>query len=549
MFTNPGSGLGHPTRRRLVGSSFVFCAATFAHAIGDGKDLLPDIPSSAVTVQLEVVANLGSRVIDIASAGDGSGRLFLVQPQGIVRILKNGVLLAQPFLVAPATPADRAMSSLAFHPDYATNGKLYVITGEPSANPPTADYFPPQVDSASAFDNVLVEYRVDAVDPDRVDPSSKREVLRIHRPHQLHTLDDLAFGPDGYLYITSGDGGDTGTGSPTHYNTNAQLTTNVFGKILRIDVDHIGPNGRYAIPPDNPFAGGTGGNVPEIYSFGLRNPWRISADRLTGELYVGDNGDFTIEWVIRVERGKNHGWDPKEGSFLWDPLTRDASVDPNPDPQYTPPLAEWDHNNSDDAYGSVISGYVYRGSRVPALYGKLLTLDWVAGSLIAVEPATGALELVHVSPTGEQLAESQHITWGEDDGGEPYIGSSNGKVLRFVPTQAGDFAGRVPDDTGFTVAKGQAGTIVLSWGASCQSDDGDYAVYVGTLGDFASHAAVLCSTGGATTAALAPGGGNTYYLVAPLDGLREGSLGTDSQGFERPQAVKPCLLRAVGPCD
>src|SRR5262245_1760607 len=207
-FTHRNSGLGHAARRQLAGVLLALGVGTSAHAIGNGKNLLPDIPVGAITVKLAVVVDLDSRVIDIASAGDGSGRLFLVHPQGIVRILKNGTLLAQPFLEAPATPADRAMSSLVFHPDYATNGKLYVITGEPTANPPKADYFPPQADSATAFDNLLVEYHVDPADPNRVDPASKRELLRIHRPHQLHTLGDMAFGPDGYLYITSGDGGD-----------------------------------------------------------------------------------------------------------------------------------------------------------------------------------------------------------------------------------------------------------------------------------------------------------------------------------------------------
>jgi hypothetical protein len=316
-------------------------------AVGTGNDLLLDIPIGGDSVKLESVVSISPDiVIDITNAGDGSGRLFLVSPDGVIRIYKDGTVLPTAFLAEPASPPDRAMSGLAFHPDHANNGKLYLITGEATPNASIPDYAAPQDDSGSAFDNVLIEYQVDPNNPDIVDTGTRRELLRVHQANREHNMNDLAFGKDGKLYIAMGDGGNTGSGTPAPYPTTAQQTTNPFGAILRIDIDGIGPNGRYAIPTGNPFSDGAGGNVPELFAWGLRNPWRISADRVTGELYTGVNGDRTIEYVVRPEPGKNYGWPVKEGSFLYDPNTRVAVVDPAPDPNFTNPLAEYDHNGT-----------------------------------------------------------------------------------------------------------------------------------------------------------------------------------------------------------
>ncbi len=407
-------------------------------AVGDGNDLLPDIPVGNESVMLESLVDIGSDLVtDITNAGDSSGRLFIVSPNGVIRIYQDGALLPTPFLNAPASPPQSAMSGMAFHPDYTINGKLYVITGEATPNSETPHYSPPQVDNPdSAFDNVLVEYQVDALNPNLVDPSTRRELLRIHQPNGGHNMNDLAFGGDGYLYIAMGDGGATPFGSPTPYHTNAQLTDNPYGSILRIDVDAIGSNGRYAIPFDNLFADGVGGNVPEIFAWGFRNPWRVSSDRLTGEIYTGSNGDVTIESIYRVELGKNYGWDTKEGSFLWDPATGNASVDPSPDPAFTNPLGEYDHNGTTAAFGSVIGGFVYRGSALPGLYGKYLFSDYVAGKMATMDINTGDLELVSIDPAGAQLISELDITWGEDEDGELYIGRASGEVLKLVPVGA-----------------------------------------------------------------------------------------------------------------
>ncbi len=413
----------------------VSLAPVSARAVGDGNNLLPDIPLGPHTIKLEQVVSVNpSAVFDITNAGDGSGRLFLVSPNGIIRIFKDGALRPSPFLNIPAAPSGFAMSGMAFHPDYATNGKLYVISGEAVPNGATPDYSPPQDDTSSAFDNVLFEFQVDATNPDQFDQDSQRELLRVHQPNGGHNMNDLAFGGDGYLYVSFGDGGATPFGTPTPHHTTGQQTTNPYGSILRIDVDTIGPNGRYTIPFDNPFADGAGGNVPEIFAWGVRNPWRISSDRLTGDMYTGTNGDFTIESILRLELGKNYGWNLKEGSFLWDPVSGNATVDPSPNPAFTPPLAEYDHNGTTKAFGSVIGGFVYRGSALPPLFGKYIFFDFVAAELVAMDINTGELELIAIEPTGAQLIPQRDITWGEDEDRELYIGRQTGEVLKLVPT-------------------------------------------------------------------------------------------------------------------
>jgi hypothetical protein len=278
-----------------------------------------------------------------------------------------------------------------------------------------------------------------------VDPATRRELLRMHKNEDAHNVDDLAFANDGTaerLFIAVGDGGLTRTGAPTHYESNAQLTTLPYGKILRIDVDSLGSNGRYAIPSDNPFASGAGGSVPEIYAWGVRNPWRISRDRATNELYAGSNGDFTIESILRIQLGRNYGWAAEEGGFLWNPVTGDATVNPNPNPAFTPPLGRYDHNGTVKAFGSIIGGSVYRGARMPDLYGMYLFYDWVAGELVAMDTTSGALQLVGIASSGAPLLPMDGVTFGEDEVGELYIGGLNGKVDKLSPpVLCGDLTG------------------------------------------------------------------------------------------------------------
>lgn len=422
-----------------------------AFGVGDGNDLIPDIQEGSVQVRLEFVVDVGSDpVTAIKGSGDNSKRLFIVQSHGVIQIYADDALLPTPFLNAPASPSGRAMSGLAFHPDFPSNPRFFVVTGEALPNSSVPHYLPPQDNDGTAFDNMLVEYQLDDLDANVADPSTRREMLRVRQPFISHNMNDITFGGDGYLYIAMGDGGNTRTGTPAHYNTNAQMTTNPYGAILRVDVDTLGSNGRYGIPSNNPFADGADGNVPEIFAWGVRNPWRISTDRNTGLIYTGVNGDFTIEWVLRVELAKNYGWDSKEGSFLWNPLTGEASVDPSPNPEFTAPIGEYDHNNSLQAFGSIIGGFVYRGSDIPELYGRYLFHDWVAAKMISMNLTTGEMELVIIDPGGASLIASSlslsEITWGEDDDGELYMGRANGEVLlvrRSLPDVYVQFAASV----------------------------------------------------------------------------------------------------------
>jgi hypothetical protein len=151
-------------------------------------------------------------------------------------------------------------------------------------------------------------------------------------------------------------------------------------------------------------------------------------------MYTGVNGDNTIEQVYRIELSRNYGWDNKEGSFLWNPVTGDATADPNPDPQFASPLAEYDHNATGAAFGSVIGGFVYRGTAMPEFCGRYFFFDWLAGKVIAMNIHTGALEIVPVDPAGAQPIPTLDITWGEDESGELYIGRASGEILKLVST-------------------------------------------------------------------------------------------------------------------
>ncbi len=424
-----------------MATSIIGCvmAAGAALGVGTGNDLLPDIPAGPSIVTLREVADVSpSRVTDIASPADGSGRTMLVSPQGVIRVLQGGSVLAAPFLDDPASPPDRAMTGLAFHPDFATNGRFYVITGEAVPNTGTPDYVPPQDPELSAFDSVLVEYTAVPAGAASVDALTRRELMRIGQSQRFHNMNDLLFGNDGLLYVAIGDGGDTRTGVPAQYQDNARDLSNPMGGIVRIDVDDLSFNGRYGIPTGNPFA--MGGGAPELYAWGLRNPWRLSKDGVTGDIYTGVNGDFTIEWIVRIEQGADYGWPLREGDFLWDPVTGNASVAPMPDPSLTAPLAQYDHNGTTKAWGSIILGPV-AGAGLPALEGKVLGLDYVAGEILAMDQQSGALEIVGVDPFGSALTPFREITWGTRADGAALIGRADGKVYEVAPTCEGDADG------------------------------------------------------------------------------------------------------------
>jgi glucose/arabinose dehydrogenase len=351
------------------------------------------------------------RLDSVTNAGDD--RLFLTQQQGLVHVVAGGKLRPEPFLdlrSVVSTGGERGLLALAFHPRYAQNGLFFVLYTD--------------LDSAV----VLARYRVSS-DPDRADPASGQIVLRVPSKHLNHNGGQVLFGPDGDLYLSLGDGGGEGnTGRDP--DCNAQQGTTLLGKILRLDVDHGTP---YAIPPDNPFRGNP--SMPaEVWAYGLRNPWRFSFDRKTGDLYIGDVGEDRRE-EIDVEPagspgGRNYGWKVMEGTFCFSTDACPATVPPCGSAAYTPPVLEYGH---EDDRCSVTGGYVYRGTALPHLHGAYIFGDICNGQLWAAERKGNDWQ---VHPLASK---AQYVTsFGEDRRGELWLTTLDGRLLRLAPAHPVD---------------------------------------------------------------------------------------------------------------
>ncbi len=359
----------------------------------------------------------------ITPAGDGSGRLFITEQAGLIKILQNGAVLPTPFLdltsqtILMEEYSEQGLLGLAFHPDYATNGYFYVhYTG-------TADF-------GNSF---IVRYQVSATDPNSADPASAQILLEIEQPAVNHNGGTVAFGPDGYLYIGMGDGGPQGD-----LNNNGQNRNVLLGKILRIDVDNGDP---YAIPADNPFADGVGG-LPEIWAYGLRNPFRFSFDRATGDLYIGDVGEDAFEEVdfqpAASLGGENYGWKMYEANDIyrgpfWDAPSPNPFYDVNNVPQIADsstvaPVAAYPH-----AEGcAVAGGYVYRGDAMPNLVGVYVYGDWCTGHiwwLKRMDDGTFSGGLL-IEGTGLNIS-----GFGQAENGDLYVVNHSGGIYQLVPAE------------------------------------------------------------------------------------------------------------------
>ena len=324
--------------------------------------------------------------VDIQNAGDGSGRLFIVEKHGRILILQNDQLLPAPFLdiknVVGSQGNEQGLLGLAFHPNYPGTGLFFVNNTDGNGN------------------TVIARFHVSADDPDRADPASELDLMTVDQPYPNHNGGGLAIGPDGYLYIGLGDGGSGG--DPLGNGQNMQTP---LGKLLRIDVD----NGeRYAIPADNPFAGG--GGLPEIWAYGLRNPWRFSFDRLTGDLIIADVGQDNWEEIdlipVGASGGLNFGWNYFEGNHSYQgQLPADAIL--------TAPVAEYSH-----ALGcAVTGGTVYRGSAFPEWQGVYFYGDYCSGMIWGSIPTGGSAWQTEVLFT----TRAQISTFGVDEAGEVYL--------------------------------------------------------------------------------------------------------------------------------
>ena len=355
-------------------------------------------PQGAIALALQQVATgLDSPLFLTTPAGDA--RLFVVERPGRIRIVQNGELLSTPFLDIhnrTTTDGERGFLSMAFHPQYATNGLFYVYYTDLNG------------------DIAIDRFSVSAANPDVADPLSVVRVLFIPHPtFSNHNGGLLAFGTDGFLYIGTGDGG--GGGDPA---ANAQNTNTLLGKLLRIDVGAaVQP---YAIPASNPYAN-QAGKRGEIWAYGLRNPWRYSFDAAAGLLYIADVGQGRREEVDVTgvdQAGLNYGWNIMEGMLCYpgDPCDRQG---------LTPPVLDYDHG----AGCSITGGYVYRGNTIPELRGRYFYSDLCAGWLKSFLYSNGAAteqtdwNIQNVAPI---------YSFGQDAQGELYILSGNGTVYRIV---------------------------------------------------------------------------------------------------------------------
>lgn len=357
-------------------------------------------------LRLDTLATGLGSVTAITSAGDG--RLFLTQQTGTVSIWNGTQILQTPFLDVSAKITccgEQGLLSTAFHPDYASNGLLFVNYTNLNG------------------DTVIERYRV-SNDPNRADPASSTILLTIAQPFVNHNGGQLQFGPDGLLYIGMGDGG-----SANDPNCNAQSDQSLLGKLLRIDVNqNVATAPFYGIPPDNPFL--ASGGPPEAWAKGLRNPWRFSFDRVTGDLLIGDVGQDAREEVdfqpAASHGGENYGWKVMEGTLCGQGGTSGCTVPVPPcgDPAYTDPVIEYGH---DGGACTVIGGYVYRGLEVPELYGMYVYGDYCSGQMFAALPGTW-------SPTSLPFSAPKLTTFGEDSFGELYAATQDGALYRFAAT-------------------------------------------------------------------------------------------------------------------
>ena len=394
-------------------------------------------------IDLELITTGFNEPVDIASAGDE--RLFIVSRHGTIEILYPDLSVSTFLDIDDRVGSgggEQGLQGLVFHPDYASNGFFYVNYTD------------------TLGDTHISRFSVSAGDPDLADPDSELLLIYADQPANNHNSGDLNFGPDGYLWLCTGNGGGPANG-------NAQDTTSILGKVLRIDVDGGSP---YAIPADNPFIGEPG--VDEMWALGLRNPWRFSFDRLTGDLWIADVGGAIKEEVnfrpVSSGGGENYGWQCYEASYQ--SALCDTSID------FTFPIFEYNHNPFTGGY-AITGGFVYRGNAYPHLYGYYTTIDYVTGNAWAL----------HSDGMGGWLVDTlgflvDHITsFGEDQNGEIYACEKDAGNIYRLKDLCGSFAltSDITDETALGVSDGSIDLTVtggnapysISWSTGASSED------------------------------------------------------------------------------
>lgn len=325
--------------------------------------------------------------VDFTHANDGTNRLFVVEQNGVIQVFDNNSATekATTFLDIKnkvASGGEMGLLGVTFHPDFKQNGYFFVNYTRSSPKRQT----------------VVARYKANG---QTADPNSELILLTFDQPYSNHNGGQVAFGADGYLYISTGDGGSGG--DPQN---NSQNLKSLLGKMLRIDVNTT-EKGNYGIPKDNPFAKNSAGNREEIYAYGLRNPWRFSFDSVTKNLWVGDVGQNKVEEIDVVSKGGNYGWKIKEANNCYDASGDCAKND------LIPPV--WSYEQGNDGR-SVTGGIVYRGKKLPEFAGKYICGDYVSGKIWALtydgKTVTKATEIAKVSTVS---------TFGQDANGEVFI--------------------------------------------------------------------------------------------------------------------------------
>lgn len=381
----------------------IFKLSLFLSLLFSCSDSILDNGIIPTTADIEIVNAFPNfqfiRPLDLQSPNDGTNRIFIVEQRGIINVFENSstVTSSNIFLniesIVDDSEDEMGLLALAFHPNYQTNGYFYV------------NY------SLSRTLSVVSRFQVSSSNPGVADPNSELRLLEIPQPFTNHNGGKLIFGPDGFLYVASGDGGSAGDPQG-----NAQNRSNLLGNILRIDVDNTENGLNYAIPASNPYAGNPNFRN-EIFAYGLRNPWRISFDIQTGVLWAGDVGQDNFEEIDIIENGNNYGWNILEGNNCFQMAICDMS-------NLTLPVFQYSHDNGDV---SITGGYVYRGESVTLLQGRYVYGDFVSGRIWSF-----SADLIN-NPDNELIEDTDLniASFGTDVNNELYICAFNGSIYKF----------------------------------------------------------------------------------------------------------------------
>lgn len=449
--------------RAKIVLSFVMILCGFASLIS-GAMITTRAQSTGVRIELVPVATGLSSPLYVTSAMDGTNRLFIIEQPGRIMLLAPGNATPTIFLDITSrvlSGGERGLLGLAFHPQFETNRRFFVN-------------YTRRNDGAT----VIAEYRASASNPDTAD-TNETVLLTIEQPFANHNGGMIEFGPDGLLYIGMGDGG-----SSNDPGNRAQNVNQLLGKMLRIDVNSSGGGLAYGVPPSNPFAGSTTGR-DEIYALGLRNPFRFSFDRVTGELWAGDVGQGQREEIDIITRGGNYGWRVLEG-------TRCTGNDPQLCGSISSiaPIAEYTHTNG---RCSITGGYVYRGARSSLPLGSYVYGDFCTGEIFLLNNGAQALIL------NTTLSIS---SFGEDEAGEIYVSDLSGAIYHIVNPNAGDQVTARIDSV--TVRRRSTGVELLP--VTVKNNGKKFEIFIRGSGFDAGAVVVVGGRDMSTTSGPTPGG-------------------------------------------